>query len=79
MAKKIKSNLEKLREAWNKMPYGGKSIVFEHGYTRQSVREILVYGRKDETILTDLLKIVKIASKKAAKNVEKDNQLIQSL
>lgn len=80
MSKKTRSNFEKLKEAWEKMPYGGKSIAFEiSGYTRQNFSELLKNGRKDEAIIINLLNIAKKASKKALKVELKNNKIIQSL
>lgn len=79
MNKKNTPSFKKLKKAWRLIPEGGKGKVFEKGYKPQTVSHILLNGRVDEKIILDLLKVVKNASKKLTKEVNKSNDKIQSL
>jgi len=75
-----KTNLEKLREAWDNAPTGAKNRLYDSfGYTNQNVGDVLKNGRKDESIIISLLHAIKQASKDVATDVVKKNQIVQSL
>lgn len=75
-----KTNLDKLREAWENAPTGAKNRVYEvFGYTHQNVADVLKNGRKDESIILSLLNAIKQSSKDIADDVAKQNSIVQSL
>lgn len=75
-----KTNIEKLREAWDNMPPGAKNRLYsDYGHTHQNVSDILKKGRKDEATILNLLEDIKNASKDVTKEVTMQNQKVQAL
>ena len=73
-----KTNIERLREAWENAPSGAKNLLYDmFGYTKQNVADILENGRKSDQIVIDLLNDFKVASAKISEDVEKQNALVQ--
>lgn len=78
--KEVKTNLDRLREAWDNAPNGAKNRVYDHfGYTHQNVLDVLKNGRKDESIILSLLAAIKQASKDITEGVMSQNELVQSV
>ena len=73
------NTLERLREAWKIAPAGSRVMVYTYGYTHQTISSILKNGRKNETIVADLLDSIKRASAEIAEDVNKQNDKVQKL
>lgn len=71
--------LNKLRAAWKNAPTGAISRVYKYGYTQQNVQDILKNGRKDESIIENLLTAIKEASKEVFKEIQLSNNKVQQL
>ena len=71
--------LERLREAWKIAPAGSRVMVNTYGYTHQTISSILTNGRKNETIIADLLDSIKRASAEIAHTVNEQNNKVQEL
>jgi len=54
-------------------------MVYTYGYTHQTISSILKNGRKNETIIADLLDSIKRASAEITKNINKQNDKVQKL
>ena len=65
--------------AWKIAPTGSRSLVYTYGYTNQNISSILKTGRKDESIVSDLLESIKRASAEIAQDVNHRNDQVQSL
>lgn len=75
-----KSNIEKLREAWENAPVGARNRVYEvFGYTQQNVADVLKNSRKDESIILSIINAIKQSSKDIADDVVKQNNIVQSV
>ena len=75
-----KTSIEKLREAWDKMPPGAKNKLYaDFGHTSQNVADVLKNGRKDEQVIITLLKNVKAVSKSIFQEIEDKNKKVQAL
>lgn len=79
MNKEEKTLLEKLQEAWTELPEGAKSIVFSQGYDQRYVNQLLKAGRKDESIIEEVLEVVKNASAQAAQKAQEQNEKVQAV
>ena len=73
------STLERLRTAWKIAPAGSRVLVYTYGYTHQTISSILKNGRKNETIIADLLGSIKRASAEIAQDVNERNDKVQEL
>ena len=73
------NTLERLRTAWKIAPAGSRVMVYTYGYTHQTISSILKNGRKNETIISDLLDSIKRASAEIAHNVTEQNNKVQKL
>jgi len=71
--------LERLRTAWKIAPAGSRVMVYTYGYTHQTISSILTNGRKNETIIADLLDSIKRASAEIAHNINEQNNKVQKL
>ena len=71
--------LERLRTAWKIAPAGSRVMVYTYGYTHQTISSILTNGRKNETIIADLLGSIKRASAEIAQDVNERNDKVQKL
>lgn len=75
-----KTNLEKLRQAWDVAPKGAKERLYKHfNYNRQSANDIIRNGRKDDEKITRLLVAIKQASKDVLADINKANDKIQKI
>ena len=73
------NTLERLRTAWKIAPAGSRGLVYTYGYTHQTISSILKNGRKNETIIADLLDSIKRASAEIAHTVTEQNDKVQEL
>ena len=73
------NTLERLRTAWKIAPAGSRVMVYTYGYTHQTISSILKNGRKNETIISDLLGSIKRASAEIAHTVTEQNDKVQEL
>ena len=73
------NTLERLRTAWKIAPAGSRVMVYTYGYTHQTISSILKNGRKNETIVADLLDSIKRASAEIAHNINEQNNKVQEL
>ena len=73
------NTLERLRTAWKIAPAGSRVMVYTYGYTHQTISSILKNGRKNETIIADLLDSIKRASAEIAHTVTEKNDKVQEL
>jgi len=77
--KEEKTTLEKLREMWDNMPSGSKSLLYkDFGYSKQNVADVLKNGIQDKTTLLKLIEDIKSASATICKNIYALNQKVQS-
>lgn len=70
--------LNKLRDAWKNAPTGAISRVYKT-HTSQNVLDILKKGRKDESIIDELLLAIKEASEEVYQEIQVRNEKIQGL
>jgi hypothetical protein len=77
-SEEVPLSLEKLRMAWKNAPTGAISRVYRN-YTHQNVADILEKGRRDETIIENLLVAIKESSEEVAQEISKHNQTVQDL
>ena len=70
---------ERLNRVWKIAPTGSRALVYTYGYTHQNISSILKVGRKDETIVSNLLDSIKRASAEIAQDVNERNNQVQSL
>lgn len=78
MAKR--TNIERFREAWANAPTGSKAKLLEDGnYTNQNISDILKNGRKDETIIIELIEALKIASRTVVDAENEKNKIVQAV
>ena len=73
------NTLERLTKAWKIAPAGSRVMVYTYGYTHQTISSILKKGRKNETIIADLLGSIKQASAEITKNINEQNDKVQEL
>lgn len=75
-----KTNIERLRQAWENAPSGAKNTLYEmFGYTKQNVADILENGRKSDKIVVTLLEDFKKASAAVNEIVSQQNEIVQEV
>lgn len=75
-----KTNLEKLQEAYENLPHGGKmKLVEDFGYTKQTVKDMVKNGRKNQNAITKLIAEIKIVSEELTEAVKSQNELVQAV
>lgn len=69
---------QKLIKAWEVAPKGAKAIVYKE-YTQQNVSDIIKNGRKDTSIMSELVDAIKKASNEVAKDIAQHNKKVQAI